>query len=447
MLRLTDSEPAARLRLRKMSVSAVRRAKTERGLLSPLREWWRRERPTGIVLFLFSVRWAAWGIAAFIVALDILPETNVHREPVLLFVTLAENAVATLYPPLVRPRVRGLLEKWTAGANDILVVSLIDVGIALVIVGLSGGWDSPYYLYAVTSLLVPSSLLGLFGNLALVSSFAGAYVLSLTIGGEGTGDPWLQSELNNFVVFLAIPFLVAIVVQFFGWLGRQLAAERERAEQALEDNVRLQEEREELAAQEERSRIAREIHDGVAQSVYMLSLNLETAAELASNEPVLGQRLAQLVTLAKQTLLEVRHYIFDLKPLLKGDAGLAESLESQIREFNTVSGLPVTLEVVGRQRRMSVATDTALYRIAQEALANAFRHARASEIGVRLIFSDDAISLEVRDDGIGFSEGDTSGRGLDNIRQRAEELGGEVSVESAAGRGTLVRARLPGGAK
>ena len=382
-----------------------------------------------------------------IVALGILPETNVHREPVLLFVTLGENAMATLYTPLVRPRVRNLLQKWAAGANDILVVSLIDVSIALVIVGLSGGWDSPYYLYAVASLLVPSSLLGLFGNLALASSFGGAYVLSLIVGGEGTGRLWLQSELNNFVVFLAMPFLVAIVVQFFGWLGRQLAAERERAEQALEDNIRLQREREELVAQEERGRIAREIHDGIAQSVYMLSLNLETAVEMATDEPVLGQRLAKLVALAKQTLLEVRHYIFDLKPLLSGDASLAAALESQIREFTTVSGLPVTLEVVGRPRELSVAAGTALYRIGQEALANAFRHAKASEIGVRLTFAEDSVSLEVRDNGVGFSEGYMFGRGLANIRQRAEELGGEVSVESAAGEGTLVRARLPMGTK
>jgi len=382
-----------------------------------------------------------------IVALGILPETNVHREPVLLFVTLGENAMATLYTPLVRPRVRNLLQKWAAGANDILVVSLIDVSIALVIVGLSGGWDSPYYLYAVASLLVPSSLLGLFGNLALASSFGGAYVLSLIVGGEGTGRLWLQSELNNFVVFLAMPFLVAIVVQFFGWLGRQLAAERERAEQALEDNIRLQREREELVAQEERGRIAREIHDGIAQSVYMLSLNLETAVEMATDEPVLGQRLAKLVALAKQTLLEVRHYIFDLKPLLSGDASLAAALESQVREFTTVSGLPVTLEVVGRPRELSVAAGTALYRIGQEALANAFRHAKASEIGVRLTFAEDSVSLEVRDNGVGFSEGYMFGRGLANIRQRAEELGGEVSVESAAGEGTLVRARLPMGTK
>ena len=430
-----------------MSLSTIRQARTERGFLWPLAEWWKRERPTGIVLFLFGVRWGAWGIAALIVALGILPETNVHREPVLLFVTLGENAMATLYTPLVRPRVRNLLQKWAAGANDILVVSLIDVSIALVIVGLSGGWDSPYYLYAVASLLVPSSLLGLFGNLALASSFGGAYVLSLIVGGEGTGRLWLQSELNNFVVFLAMPFLVAIVVQFFGWLGRQLAAERERAEQALEDNIRLQREREELVAQEERGRIAREIHDGIAQSVYMLSLNLETAVEMATDEPVLGQRLAKLVALAKQTLLEVRHYIFDLKPLLSGDASLAAALESQVREFTTVSGLPVTLEVVGRPRELSVAAGTALYRIGQEALANAFRHAKASEIGVRLTFAEDSVSLEVRDNGVGFSEGYMFGRGLANIRQRAEELGGEVSVESAAGEGTLVRARLPMGTK
>jgi two-component system sensor histidine kinase DegS len=247
------------------------------------------------------------------------------------------------------------------------------------------------------------------------------------------------------VVFVAIPFFVAIIVQFFGWLGRGLAEERERAQQALEERVRLQEERERLVAEQERSRIAREIHDGVAQSIYMLSLNLETAAEMAASEPDLGQRLTRLVTLAKQALLEVRHYIFDLKPLLRGDASLAESLQSQVREFTAVSGLEVELTAVGQEPRLPTATTTALYRIAQEALANAYRHAGASRIGIRLVFEERSVRLEVFDDGIGFAGDGGSGRGLRNIRQRAEEIGGELAVKSVPGEGTSVTAVLPTG--
>lgn len=413
--------------------------------VAPLRRWWRQERPTRIVLFLFSLRWAAWGVAVIIVFLDILPEVNVAREPALLLLAFAQTAAVTLYVPLFRPALRPLVELKSGHVSDILVLSLVDVALALVIVSQSGGWDSPYYLYAVSALLVPSSMLSLRGNLILALGFVGAYVVILATAGEGVDGPWLSDELNNFVVFVAIPFLVAFVVQFFGWLNRELAEERERAQQALEESVQLQEERERLVAEQERGRLAREIHDGVAQSIYMLSLNLETAAEMAAGEPDLGRRLARLVTLAKQTLLEVRHYIFDLKPLLRGDASLAESLKSQVREFTVVSGLEVRLTVLGREPGLPAATKTAMYRIAQEALANAYRHAGASRIGIRLVFDDRLVRLEVCDDGVGFAGDGGSGRGLLNIRQRAEEIGGELIVKSVPGQGTSVTAVLPTG--
>jgi len=411
--------------------------------------WWAGERPTGVALFLFGVRWAAWGVAAFIVNLSILPKINVHREPYLLVITFAQNAVASLYLPLLRPRVRALLQRWLGReVNDILVVSLVDIGLALTIVHLSGGWDSPYYLFAVSSLLVPSSILGLRSNLLLAVSFNGAYLLILATAGEGTDGPWLRAEINNLVVFLATPFLVAVVVQFLSWMTRQLAAERETARQALAENIRLQREREELIAHEERSRIAREIHDGIAQSIYMLSLNLETAAEAPPGEPNAGERLQSLVTLAKQTLLEVRHYIFDLRPLLKGDASLAAALQSQVREFATVSGLPVTVVVEGLERALPVAAATALYRITQEALANVYRHGRASAISLRLAFAEGSVRLEVSDNGVGFTVGDDqalSGRGLRNMRQRAAELGGRLEIASAPGQGTRIAVTIPTG--
>jgi signal transduction histidine kinase len=326
--------------------------------------------------------------------------------------------------------------------NDLLVMSLADLSLALAVVHLSGGWDSPYYLYAVSALLIPSSLLGLVPNLVLAVGFDIAYLIVLATSGDGTDGPWLHGEVNNFVVFLAVPILVAIVVQFFGWIGRQLNEEREIARAALEENIRLQQEREELAAEHERNRIAREIHDGIAQSIYMLSLNLEAAADATANEPALSQRLHQLVSLSKQALLEVRHYIFDLKPLLSGDTTLAGALQSQIREFTAVSGLPVDLDVQGRDRALAPAVTTALYRVAQESLANVFRHARATEASVTLRMDARSVTLEVCDNGAGFHPRQGEGRGLANMRQRMEELAGDLRVESVPGEGTRVIAIL-----
>lgn len=414
-----------------------------KGLFAPIRGWWRRERPTGIALFLFGVRWGAWGVAAFIVLLDILPDVNVGREPFLLGLTLAANIAVSVYIPVLRPKVRPFLQRWVGGVNDLLVVSLADVALALAIVHLSGGWDSPYYLYAVSALLIPSSLLGLIPNLVLAIGFDLTYVVVLATSGDGTDGPWLHGEVNNFLVFVATPFLVAVVVQFFGWIGRQLNDEREIARAALEENIRLQAEREELATEHERTRIAREIHDGIAQSIYMLSLSLEAAADATSSDPDLSRRLQQLVTLAKQALLEVRHYIFDLKPLLSGATTLAGALQSQIREFTAVSGLPVELDVQGRDRALAPSVTAALYRVAQESLANVFRHARATEASVTLRMDEHSVTLEVCDNGAGFDLREREGRGLANMRQRMQELAGELSIESVPGKGTQVTASLP----
>jgi signal transduction histidine kinase len=101
--------------------------------------------------------------------------------------------------------------------------------------------------------------------------------------------------------------------------------------------------------------------------------------------------------------------------------------------------------VEGDERKVSLAVGSSLYRIAQEALANVYRHAEASAIDISLAFFDDSVSLEVRDDGHGFSvdEGLASGRGLRNIRQRAGELGGVVEITSTTGQGASVRVTLP----
>jgi two-component system sensor histidine kinase DegS len=201
----------------------------------------------------------------------------------------------------------------------------------------------------------------------------------------------------------------------------------------------------ELAAQEERGRIAREIHDGIAQSIYALSLSLETCADLAEREKgPLREQLAKLVPLAKSTLLETRHYIYDLKPLLSGEGSLVTMAENQVKEFQMVTGLPVELNVTGEPQRVSVAVATGCYRIMQEALANILKHARASRIQVELAFRDGQVCLSVQDDGVGFDMRNVRpGYGLENIEQRARELGGSVELSSAVGQGTRISVTLP----
>ena len=222
-------------------------------------------------------------------------------------------------------------------------------------------------------------------------------------------------------------------------------AERSRAGENLELQKKAQEA--EVAALKERGRIAREIHDGIAQSIYMLSLNLETLSEVADREDgKLRDRIHELVPLAKQTLLETRHYIFDLKPVLAGERGIVDLAENQAKEFQTVAGTPVELSVRGEPRQVSAAAGAGVYRIMQEALANVFKHANASSVNITLAFENGSLRLSLQDDGSGFSPDQvTAGYGLDNMRQRAKEMGGTCKILSAPGDGTIVTFTLPTG--
>lgn len=244
------------------------------------------------------------------------------------------------------------------------------------------------------------------------------------------------------------------------------------------ENIRLTEQTVELAAAAERGRIAREIHDGVAQLVYMLSLNTETCAALAhrmaeaSDEEEdkealtpLAERLDQLVTISKQALWETRHYMFTLKPLISGTTTLTQMLTNQLHEFETISGLPVCLEVEGNKEEMQgdqqqaqkmAQVGTAIFRITQEALTNAYKHAGATQLHVTLRYLPGRVEVEICDNGKGlgivehrYDPGTTrerqriySGHGMGGMRARAEELGGTFEVNQLNS-GVSVRASLP----
>jgi signal transduction histidine kinase len=243
------------------------------------------------------------------------------------------------------------------------------------------------------------------------------------------------------------------------------------------DNIHLAEQTLQLAASAERGRIAREIHDGIAQLVYMLSLNAETCSTQAhriaeaSEEDAelltpLAQRLDKLVTISKQALWETRNYMFSLRPLMSGTTTLTQMLTNQVREFEAISDLPVHLTVEGteenadgdrRRTRQQAQVGAAIFRIVQEALTNAYKHAEATQIEVHLRNLADYIEVEVRDNGHGqgtiqynsdlTSEGERqriySGHGLNGMRERAEELGGTLEVAPAPDEGVKVHVRIP----
>lgn len=244
------------------------------------------------------------------------------------------------------------------------------------------------------------------------------------------------------------------------------------------DNIRLAEQTIQLAADAERGRIAREIHDGIAQLTYMLSLQAETCeaqalriAEASEDDAELimplAERLSKLVTVSKQALWETRNYMFSLKPLMSGTTTLTQMLHNQLREFEAISDLPTHLHIEGsdeiyeEQRRHSrryAQVGTTFFRIVQEALTNAYKHAEATHLEVNLRYQPDHIEVDICDDGRGLSKPfkdneDTaseepamilSGHGLPGMQARTSELGGQFTIlTQPSGHGTIVRANIP----
>ena len=243
------------------------------------------------------------------------------------------------------------------------------------------------------------------------------------------------------------------------------------------ENMLLTEQAADLAAAAERGRIAREIHDGIAQLIYMLSLSSETCvallkriAETSTEETLMlapvAERLDKLVTISKQALWETRHYMFTLKPLMSGSTTLTQMLTNQLREFEAISGLPAQLEVEGtevspngdqRRTRKTAQVGTAIFRITQEALTNAYKHADATLVKVHLHFLPQCITVEISDDGKGLlttphshdleanreQERIYSGHGMQGMRERAEELGGTFEIKQERTGGTFILVSLP----
>ena len=202
----------------------------------------------------------------------------------------------------------------------------------------------------------------------------------------------------------------------------------------------------ELAADEERTRIAHEIHDGVAQTMYALNLGLENCARLAQRGDYsrLSESLHNLVPLSRQTLLEVRHYIYDLTPLLSRGDSFEDLMKKQVGEFEAISQIPVHVEVLGGDRPMPVPVRAGVYRILHEALSNVLQHSGASEVRITLEVGSGSVRMSVKDNGVGFNSIEPrAGYGLDSIRRRAQEMGGTVSISSAEGAGADVWVSLP----
>jgi signal transduction histidine kinase len=209
------------------------------------------------------------------------------------------------------------------------------------------------------------------------------------------------------------------------------------------ENARLYRQAEQLAVLRERERLARELHDSVTQSLYSLTLLAEASQRLLASGDLerAGEYTARLGEIAQQALKEMRLLVYQLRPLVLKREGLAGALQQRLDAVEKRAGVDARLLVEGRLD-LPASVEEGLYRIAQEALNNALKHAAPRSLVVRIQGYARHVALEVEDDGRGFDPGaanDQGGMGLTSMRERAERLGGTFSLISAPGDGTKVR--------
>ncbi len=211
------------------------------------------------------------------------------------------------------------------------------------------------------------------------------------------------------------------------------------------ENAQLYEQAQELAAVEERQRLARELHDSVSQALYGIALGLHTARIQLDRDPnELPESLDYLLSLAEAALDEMRALIFELRPESLESEGLVTALSKQGAALQARHGITVLTQLC-EEPELPLKVKQELYRIAQEAMHNTVKHARANKVNLGLSQTAQAIILEVRDDGIGFDPmGSFPGHlGLHSMQERISSLGGMFQIESAPGRGTSILAQVP----
>lgn len=301
-----------------------------------------------------------------------------------------------------------------------------------------------------------SLLLVLFFNLYALWptrwAIPGAVALSLVAWWSGSGlglAPMWSGPVA--LLFFGVATTVSVILSLFidAIIGQ--SEERQRLIEELEAT------REELAAEErragtleERGRLAREIHDTLAQGFISIVTHLEAAEEELSPETKSARRhLDQALRAARENLVEARRLVAALRPEILEGSSLPEALTRLAARWSEASGVPAEVNVTGDQTRLPQELQVALLRAAQEALSNARRHARANRVTMTLSYLDSLAVLDVQDDGIGFepapiSPGDpTDGFGLRAMRERVESLGGKLLVESAPGEGATLAVQLP----
>jgi len=350
------------------------------------------------------------------------------------------------------------------GSNSSLRVSFV-VTLVLVLGAWHGLWrlrrlgmpDRAYFLgaallWAGLMLAEPNFLilsLGIFAPLCFHDLSWGAVALI------GTSGVWLWlegTERGNIPwgAVLAVALFVTaglLLVGYFATVVRQSRDRQQLIEELRRAQADLAEAERQAGVLEERQRLARDIHDTLTQGFASIVMLLEaTAASLGSSSSG-RQHVERALQTARDNLAESRRLVWAMRPAPLTDASLAKALERLATQLAEDTGILVETVLTGTPRTMELAQETALLRVAQEALANVRKHARATEVTLTLSYMDDLVVLDIQDNGVGFATEREPGPGigLHAMWERAEPLGGTLTVESSPGEGTTVVIEIPTG--
>jgi signal transduction histidine kinase len=307
-----------------------------------------------------------------------------------------------------------------------------------------------FFIFLISGFLYASILRPL--PLAVVGVFATSFLINTLLAGfPKTPEAW--------TFYVVIITLQTVIIGAGSILGEKVTEQNEerrqalaRLEAALEENAglhaQLLTQAREAGVLEERQRMAREIHDTIAQGLTGIITQLEAADQLRDSAEDRNRHLANARKLARESLTEARRSVEASMPAALEAGTLPEALESVAHEWSEINAIPVDVTVTGDVTPLHPEIEVALLRTAQEALANVARHAGASRAGLTLSFMGDVVTLDVRDDGVGFTPpepgtGDGSGFGMTGMRQRVARVAGSLAIESEPGGGTAVSARVP----
>ena len=244
------------------------------------------------------------------------------------------------------------------------------------------------------------------------------------------------------MILLGLLFILTIMGTFISSIIRQSTERQRLINDLTRSRANLMKIEREAGRLTERQRLARDIHDTLAQ--HFTSIVMHLSAAKYSNPEAVQSDVQQAEDAAREGLHEIRRIVWDMQPEQIEKASLVEAVEALAARWSAETSVLVKVRVTGAPRSLPSSAETALLRISQEAMHNITKHARAKNVNITFSFMEDLFAMDIADDGLGFDPSKNSnGFGLKTMRDRIEELSGTFTIESEQGRGTAIAVSLP----